>query len=295
MGFAEFLRERQYFLNVTNATLDWYRNAFEWLPSASPSHADLKDVVMRMRAKGLRPTGCNSSICAINSYLKWAGSAERIAYLKEDERILPTFTPAQVLLLTKHGPKGTYPRRLHMIVLVLLDTGTRIDEVLTLRVQDVDMDNLLLTVTGKGRKQRRIPFSFELRRILCRYIADRQGLVFATRYGKKLGRRNVLRDVKLLCRKVGFAPPERTLHAFRHTFAVNYLRRGGACSISKKCWAFQPGDDAPVRQPDDRGSSSGTPADFAVGRMTSFSEDRSLLLPVSGYLLGTLRFSRGVG
>jgi integrase/recombinase XerD len=228
MGFAEFLRERQYLLNVSPATLDWYRNAFKWLPSASPSHAELKDVVMRMRAKGLRPTGCNSSICAINCYLKWAGLAERIAYLKEDQRILPTFTSAQVLLLTKHRPKGRYPGRLHMIVLVLLDTGTRIDEVLTLRVQDVDMDNLLLTVTGKGRKQRRIPFSFELRRVLYRHIADRQGLVFATRHGKKLGRRNVLRDVKLLCKKLGFVPPERTLHAFRHTFAVNYLRRGGS-------------------------------------------------------------------
>jgi integrase/recombinase XerD len=228
MGFAEFLRERQYLQNVSNATLDWYRNAFKWLVSPSPSNAELKDVVMRMRAKGLRPTGCNSSICAINSYLKWAGSADRITYLKEEQRILPTFTPAQVLLLTKHKPRGTYPWRLHTIVLVLLDTGTRIDEVLTLRVQDVDMDNLLLTVTGKGKKQRRIPFSFELRRALYRFIADRQGLVFATRYGKKLGRRNVLRDVKLLCGKLGFAPPERTLHAFRHTFAVNYLRRGGS-------------------------------------------------------------------
>jgi len=42
-----------------------------------------------------------------------------------------------------------------------------------------------------------------------------------------LGRRNVLRDVKLLCRKLGFTAPARTLHATRHTFAIGYLRRGG--------------------------------------------------------------------
>jgi integrase/recombinase XerD len=38
----------------------------------------------------------------------------------------------------------------------------------------------------------------------------------------------MLRDVKLLCKRLGFDPPARTLHATRHTFAVNYLRCGGS-------------------------------------------------------------------
>jgi integrase/recombinase XerD len=54
------------------------------------------------------------------------------------------------------------------------------------------------------------------------------GLLFANRGETRLGRNNVLRVVKLLCGRLGFRPPVRTLHAFRHTFAVNNLRRGGS-------------------------------------------------------------------
>ena len=52
-------------------------------------------------------------------------------------------------------------------------------------------------------------------------------MVFATRKETRPGRKNALRGVNQLCRKVGFEPPARTLHAARHSYASNYLRRGG--------------------------------------------------------------------
>lgn len=121
---------------------------------------------------------------------------------------------------------------MHLLVLILLDTGCRITEALTLRVRDLDMDNLLVTLDGKGRKQRVVPFSFELRKTLFRYIRDferkEDDLLFATSSNTRVSRHVALRLLKALCLRLGFEPPVRTLHACRHTFAVNYLRKGGS-------------------------------------------------------------------
>ena len=123
MGFSEFKRERQYLHNVSGTTLEWCTHAFKWLPSESPTQDELKDAVLRMREKGLKATGCNSAIRAINAYLKWSGSPLKIQQLKEPQLVLPTFSAAEVRQLVKWKPKGFYQRRLHLLLLFLLDTG----------------------------------------------------------------------------------------------------------------------------------------------------------------------------
>jgi len=232
MSFSQFVRERQFLSNVSPSTLEWYKHSFKWLHTEAPSQDELKDAVLRMREKGLKATGCNSAIRAINAYLKWSGSSLKISQLKEPQLVLPTFTAQQVRLLVTWKPKNKYQRRLHLLILFLLDTGCRISEALNLRVREIDFENLLVTLDGKGRKQRVVPFSFELRKAMFRYCHEcsrtPDSLLFANRTQTKLGRRNVLRDVKVVCRRLGFNPPARTLHAFRHTFAVNYLRKGGS-------------------------------------------------------------------
>jgi integrase/recombinase XerD len=241
-NFDRFIRERRYLTNVTEATIQWYTHAFKWLDTDTPSQEDLKAAVINMREKGLKATGCNSAIRAINSYSHWlcAGSDvkcspacrhPKIAELKEPQCVLPTFSDKQVRSLVDWKPKGKNQRRLHLIMLFLFDTGARISEVLSLRVADINLDDLLVKLDGKGRKQRIVPISIELRRITHRYITDlnrrSEQLLFATSAETALQRRNVLRDVKIVCRSFGFEPPARTIHATRHTFATGYLRRGG--------------------------------------------------------------------
>jgi integrase/recombinase XerD len=234
--FEQFIKERQYITNVSDSTVEWYRQSLKWLNIESPTEADIKAVVMRMRDSGLKPTGCNCRLRAIKAYVRWAGIDTTIPKLKEPQQELPTFDSKDITRLMKWRPKSIPEHRLHLLISFLLDIGARIDEALSLRWVDVDFDNLLVLLHGKGGKDRRIPISLELRKRLFQYQRRVQlkverdissDLVFGARGGTKQGRRNVLRDVKDLCRELGFEPPARTLHAFRHTFATNYLRRGG--------------------------------------------------------------------
>jgi len=101
-----------------------------------------------------------------------------------------------------------------------------LDEALSIKREHINFDNLFIRVTGKGRKERDVPFSPELRKLLWRYISDKKGYVFCTRNGLKLGHRNITRDVFRLCEQTGVGVKRRLLHSFRHTFATNFLKMG---------------------------------------------------------------------
>lgn len=71
--FEQFIRERQYFANVSPATIEWYRRCLKWLPSECPTQDQLRDTVLRMRQKGLKETGVKS--CSDASMLTCIGIA----------------------------------------------------------------------------------------------------------------------------------------------------------------------------------------------------------------------------
>jgi integrase/recombinase XerD len=222
--FEQFIKERKFLANLSPATVSWHTHNLRWLQSESPTEDELKQAVLRMREKGLRATGCNSAIRSINAYLKWAASPLKIPQMKEPQHVLPTYTPQQIHLLLGWKPKKLTGHRLSTFIAFLADTGCRIGEALSVHWKDVDFDNMLVLLHGKGSKDRLVPISLELRKRLFLYqrkTEAKDGFIFGTQGGTKQGRRNVLRDFKNLCRRLGFEPPEGSIHAMRHTFAVN--------------------------------------------------------------------------
>jgi len=59
-------------------------------------------------------------------------------------------------------------------ICLLMDTGIRIDEMLKLKMEDVDIDTLILKVKGKGKKERLVPFSSEMRRVLFLFLKKKR-------------------------------------------------------------------------------------------------------------------------
>jgi integrase/recombinase XerD len=241
--FSQFLDQRRYLKNVTPSTIEWYETAFKALQRAHQTRdpaltkASLQQFVVSVRQRGVKPISCNTYIKALNAFCLWlrdeghAADRTELPLLKVEQRIIVTLTDEQMHTLLSTKPKRFDAWRLHALVCLVLDVGLRIEEALTLRRTDLDFDNLLVTVFGKGRKERRVPFSFELRKVLFRYdqVRVRQcprcELFFPSRQGTGWDQRNSLRGLHILQEKLGL----QTFgwHRLRHTFATNYLRQGG--------------------------------------------------------------------
>lgn len=119
------------------------------------------------------------------------------------------------------------------IVLLLLSTGLRASELLSLDLSSLDFSRRLLRTMGKGRKERIVPFSKDAASSLARYIGkgrpslakEGEKALFLNARGTRLGVRGLEDILRRMGERLGF-PPGLHPHEFRHTFAT-YLLEGG--------------------------------------------------------------------
>ncbi len=131
--------------------------------------------------------------------------------------------------------------RLCALIELLYATGMRVSELVSLKISQTQRDPRILTVMGKGNKERLVPLSPRAREALDRYLLVRDnflpnseqdkvkdtGWVFPSR-GKNgyLTRHRVGQLLKELAIESGVMPSKVSPHVLRHAFATHLLENG---------------------------------------------------------------------
>jgi integrase/recombinase XerD len=146
---------------------------------------------------------------------------------------IPSFTEAQVIALLAQPDQSTFTGyRDYTMLALMLDTGLRIGEMVSLKANQVDLKQCqLLRVIGKARKPRDVPFSDDVRKVLMKYVKSRGELAeqsfFVTIDGTSLHPRTFQESLKEYGEKAGIQDVRVSPHTMRHTFAKFYIMNAG--------------------------------------------------------------------
>ncbi len=231
--------------NLQPRTVDFYRHYLRYLtdaagdrPPTAITTAQMKTLIAHYREqRGWSVGTANHAITTWKVFFHYLyqeeiiehDPAKRLKKLKGAQRIPEPLTLEEIRTILADAGDGFVGVRNTAMILVLLDCGLRLSELLGLTLDDVDFSTCQFLVFGKGRKERLVPFSGPVRRMLVRYLLHRQtrthekalwvdesGIPFtADGFRSFLARLEQRTGVRVHA------------HKFRHTFASQYIADGG--------------------------------------------------------------------
>jgi integrase/recombinase XerD len=206
------------------------------------TEADLLGYIAARHAT-TRSTTANRRLTVFKRFYRWAlrehlASADptlRIASAKQPLRVPTTLSEGQVeALLAAPDTEGALGLRDRAMLELMYASGLRVSELVTLKSVHVSAGEQVLRVTGKGSKERLVPFGAEAARWLDRYLqrarpsiigARSSDALFVTARGSGMTRQMFWKIVKQHARKAGVHAP-LSPHTLRHAFATHLLNHG---------------------------------------------------------------------
>jgi len=145
-------------------------------------------------------------------------------YLTEEE-------VSRLLTVSLYTP---YDFRNKAMLELLYATGLRISELCNLKVTDIDLDNSLVRVMGKGKKERIVPFTDYAGSYLKKYIDYYRPILlkntvsdylFISNSLTNISRQGFFKIIKKECQRAGIKK-NVSPHVLRHSFATHLLKHG---------------------------------------------------------------------
>ena len=194
--------------------------------------------------RGLSAHTINCYLRSIRSFWSWLVSEEIIqenplAGMKIPRlpgKVIPTFSDIQLKqLLSGIDASTAEGYRDQAIMLALLDTALRVSELVSIRFDDLWLEEGLIKVMGKGGKERLVPIGKSVQRLLWRYInryraepaTPNHNFLFLNVEGRPMTKDRIEKLMSRYGRKSGIKGVRCSPHTLRHTAAIKFLRNGG--------------------------------------------------------------------
>lgn len=258
-AIQEFLEDRK-FKNLTEITVKGYERslkAFHDYIVSEHQILNIEDVrpyhikaYLSYRKKELKNNAetINHEIRNLKAFFNYFVKEKVISVnpvtvpIQKTDTKIETFTDYHIRQMLRYYRKqkqrgdNFYAYRGYIMILILLGTGIRLGEMCNLKWKDVDFVNAKMTVIGKGRRQRTIPLTDNLKKELMEwrfYVEKKLGnvtedsFVIPTQTGKRLNENSVKTFFQRLKKIMNFRDVRLSPHTFRHTFAKQWILSGG--------------------------------------------------------------------
>jgi len=236
--------------NLSSGTLRFYKDkltAFtRWLDRESLDGLALSDLTAKHlrdfltdERKRCSPMQARHCFVALRTFLKHLvaegflarSTLDGVDPPKLQKKQLPAMTIDQVQALLATCDSEFVGVRDKAILLLLLDTGTRAAELLAITVDQVNPPTGVITVMGKGSKERDVCYSDLVTAAVKDYLRRRVGIdtpaLFINQYGEPLTYSGLAQLLRRRGKSAKLPAHITHPHAFRHTFATQFLRNGG--------------------------------------------------------------------
>ena len=238
--FREFLEMNGYTTDVIGIGVPQIR---QFIAHLQELKAWQKHPTIKPRSRGLAGHSISTYLRAIRAFWTWLESGKivatnpfpRVKFPRPPLKVVPTFGEEQLRsLFATLDRTSMLGIRDWAMLLLFLDTGIRVSELVDIDLDAVDLAEGTLKVCGKEARERVVPLGTKVQRALWKYIHQfrpQQALntnrLFLNRNGLPIGKSYVETRLRRYARKTDIKGVRCSPHTFRHTFALNYLRNGG--------------------------------------------------------------------
>ncbi len=208
---------------------------------------DIRDYISKIFIQSRNKSTVARKIYALKSFYSFVlknGGIEKnpfdgISTPKIDRKIPEILTISEMNKFLDRLPKKNFIELRNKAIFELLyATGMRISELTNLKLTDIDFENRLLRVMGKGKKERIVPFNETARDALLRFNRESnlkfkitKEYVFINIRGNKITDRSVERILQESFKQVMDSDKHVYPHLFRHSFATHLLQKGANLRI----------------------------------------------------------------